>query len=324
MFYVVTMRLSTLKCDDKPYELRNDSMHYAVMVVYSLDFFDELVFGGKCGLPPPEAMSSLDALSKLVGSPSYSRTPNFKRSAFENKRWENFRVFKKTEIVAEPATVLEACGTVVRGLLNKLTEKTVDSTTTAVLATIRSSKLTTTDVSELCDIVCEIGSGSSYYASVYAKIVASMLTEVDEMRAVIGTKLDGFASSLLEIKSVDSADYDAFCKMNAAKEARKGAGLFLINLTKNGVVPDSYVVDTCTQLSSLIEECIDDATKRQHVEDLVAILIAFLREMGSKMRAPISGIDKLVADIATMDRKQHPGLSSKTIFAAMDYIEECS
>lgn len=302
-------------------------MHYAVMVVYSLDFFDGVVFGGKYGSPPPEAISSLVALSKLVGSPSYSRTPNFKRTAFENRKWENFRVFKKTEIVAEPATAVEACTTVVRGLLNKLTEKTVDSTTTAVLSALDSNALASDDISELCDVVCEIGSGSAYYASIYAKIVAAMLEKVDEMRTAIGSKLDGFAGSLREIRSVSSEDYDAFCQMNAEKEARKGAGLFVINLAKNGVVPQSYVTDTCVQLAALITECLDDKMKRQHVEDMVAMFIAFLREMGPDMRSVAAAgtgmvIDGIIRDISCMDRKTRVGLSSKTVFAAMDYIEE--
>jgi hypothetical protein len=302
-------------------------MHYAVMVVYPIDFFDGVVFGGKYGTPPPDAMSSLAALSQLVGSPSYSRTPNFKRAAFENKQWENFRVFKKTEIVIEPTTVAEACTTVVRGLLNKLTENTVESTTVAVLSTLDSNALASGEISELCDVVCEIGSGSAYYASIYAKIVATMLEQVDEMRAAIGSKLEGFAGSLREIRSVSSEDYDAFCQMNAEKEARKGSGLFVINLAKNGVVPQSYVTDTCVQLTALITECLDDQVKRQHVEDMVAMFIAFLREMGPDMRSVAAAgtgmaIDGIIRDISGMDRKARLGLSSKTVFAAMDYIEE--
>ena len=291
------------------------------MPTLSLAMFESVVFGGRYAPPPPEVVSSLQALSKLVGSPSYSRTPNFRREVFQNKKWDNFRVFKKTEIVAEPKTAVEACATVVRGLLNKLTERTVDTTTASVLEAVQSSDLSSEDVSALCDVICEIGSASAYYAGTYAKIAAAMLESVSPMRGVIEAKLDGFADSLLEITSVSADDYDAFCKMNAQKEARKGSGLFLINLAKNGVVPTSYVIATCSQLDTMIRENLDDSEKRQHLEDLSAMLIAFLRETDSELRSEIGTM--VIGEIAKMSRKDHAGLSSKTIFAAMDYLEEC-
>ena len=292
------------------------------MATLSLDFFETLVFSGKCGMPPPEVIASLEALSGLVGSPNYSRTPNFKRPTFENRRWDNFRTFVKTEIVSKPETAVEACAVTVRGLLNKLTDSNRASTTDSIVRALRSSELAESDVVELCEVICNVGSGSAYYAGMYASICAAMSAEVPEMKAAIASKLNGFAGSLVEIVAVGEDDYDAFCKMNAAKDARKGAGLFLINLALSGVVPVDYVADVGEQLVVMLRENLDDSGAKRHMEDLLAMAIAFLGEVGVLSSAPLAGLDSLVKEVSDMSRKDHAGLTSKALFAAMDYVEE--
>ena len=291
------------------------------MVAYSLAFFEGLVFAGKCGNPPPEAIASLDVLASLVGSPTYSRTPNFKRQAFENKQWDNFRVFKKTEIVAQPTTVAEACTTAVRVLLNKLTVETFVDTRASILEALSRNELSDADVAELCEVVCKVGSGSTYYAGMYARMAAAIVETVPAMRLAVATKLDGFSATLSEITHVDHTDYDAFCRMNAKKDARKGTGVFLIHLAKAGVVSGDHVATMVNTLLTMVNSHLDEAEKKQHLEDLVGMIVLFLQEGEGPLVNDDSSLKDGVRVLAGLKRKDHPGITSKAIFACMDYLE---
>ena len=291
------------------------------MVVYSLAFFEGLVFDGKCGNPPSDAVASLNVLATLVGSPTYSKTPNFKRQAFENKQWDNFRVFKKTEIVAQPTTVMEACTTEVRQLLNKLTTVNFDDTQVNILKALGKGELSKDDVAELCEVVCKIGSGSTYYAGMYARMTAAIMATVPAMQQAVVTKLAGFSDTLSEITHVDHSDYDAFCRMNAKKDARKGVGVFLIHLAKAGVISGDQVVTMVNTLLTMVDSHLDDGDKKQHVEDLIGMIVLFLQEG----EGPLVNTDPSLKDgvrvLAGLKRKEHPGITSKAIFACMDYLE---
>jgi hypothetical protein len=291
------------------------------MVVYSLAFFEGLVFGGKCGKPPAEAVASLDVLATLVGSPTYSKTPNFKRQAFENKQWDNFRVFKKTEIVAQPTTVVEACTTAVRVLLNKLTAESFNDTRASILEALSKNELSDDDVAELCDVVCKIGSGSTYYAGMYARMTAGIVETVPAMQLAVATKLDGFSATLSEITHVDHTDYDAFCQMNAKKDARKGTGVFLIHLAKANVVSGDHVAMMVTTLLAMVDSHLGESDKKQHVEDLIGMIVLFLREGEGPLVNDDPSLKDGVRVLAGLKRKDHPGITSKAIFACMDYLE---
>ena len=291
------------------------------MVVYSLAFFEGLVFEGKYGKPPPEAVASLDVLAGLVGSPTYSRTPNFKRQAFENKQWDNFRIFKKTEIVAQPTTAVEACTTAVRVLLNKLTGDNFDDTQANILEALGKGELSDDDVAELCEVVCKVGSSSTYYAGMYARMAAAIVETVPAMQLAVATKLDGFSATLNEIAHVDHSDYDAFCQMNAKKDARKGTGVFLIHLAKAGVVSGDQVATMVNTLLAMVDSHLDDSDKKQHVEDLIGMIVLFLREGEGPLVNDDPSLKDGVRVLAGLKRREHPGITSKAIFACMDYLE---
>ena len=291
------------------------------MAAIPLSFFEDLVFSGRIGKPPKEALDSLSVLAGLVGSPSYSKTPNFRRDAFANKQWDNFRVFKKTEIVAKPTTEVERATTLVRGHLNKLTDANFEATASSILGVLNSRELSPEDVTALCECVCKTGSRSSYYASMYAGITARITEAVPQMKAIVSEHLSGFDASLAELTHVDSSDYDAFCAMNVKKESRKGLGVFMIGLVVAGVLDRKVVTTMVTTLQSMIDENKDTAGKNKHIEDLVEMLITFI-STANKADIGHANIGRVfVTELSEMKRRDHPGLSSKAIFACMDYLE---
>ena len=292
------------------------------MATIPLSFFEDMVFSGRIGKLPKEALDSLSVLAGLVGSPTYNKTPNFRRDAFANKQWDNFRVFKKTEIVAKPTTEVERATTLVREHLNKLTETNFETTATSVLGVLSSRDLSPEDVTSLCECVCKTGSRSAYYAAMYARITARIVAAVPQMKATVSEHLSGFDASLSELTHVDSSDYDAFCAMNAKKEGRKGLGVFMIGLAAAGVLDRKVVTTMVTTLQSMVDENKDMAGKNKHVEDLVEMLITFIATANKAEIGHANLGREFVKTLSEMKRRDHPGLSSKAIFACMDYLEQ--
>jgi hypothetical protein len=291
------------------------------MAIIPLSFFEDLVFSGRMGKPPKEAVDSLIVLAGLVGSPTYSKTPNFRRDVFANKQWDNFRVFKKTEIVAKPTTEVERATTLVREHLNKLADTNFEATATSVLDVLNSRELSSDDVTSLCKCVCKTGSRSSYYAAMYARITARITQAIPQMKTIVSDHLSGFDASLSELSHVDSSDYDAFCAMNAKKESRKGLGVFMIGLADAGVLDRNVVTTMVKTVHSMIDENKDTDGKQKHVEDLVEMLITFI-STACKAELGYTNLGReFVTTLSMMKRQDHPGLSSKAIFACMDYLE---
>lgn len=291
------------------------------MAVIALSFFEDLVFSGRVGKPPKEALDSLNVLAGMVGSPTYSKTPNFQRDAFANKQWDNFRVFKKTEIVAKPITEVERATTLVRGHLNKLTDVNFEATASSILGVLNGRDLSSEDVTALCECVCKTGSRSSYYAAMYARITGRITEVIPEMKDTVSEHLSGFDASLSELSHVDSSDYDAFCVMNAKKESRKGLGVFMIGLADAGVLDSTVVITMVKTVQNLIDQNKGTDGKQKHIEDLVDMLITFVSTANKTDLGHANLGGEFIKMLSEMKRKDHPGMSSKAIFACMDYLE---
>ena len=291
------------------------------MAIIPLSFFQDMVFSGKINKLPKEALDSLCVLAGLVGSPTYSKTPNFRRDAFANKQWDNFRVFKKTEIVAKPTTEVERATTLVRGHLNKLTDANFEAIITSILDVLNCRDLSPDDVTSLCECVCKTGSRSTYYAATYSRITARITEVVPQMKETVTDHLSGFDASLSELSHVDSSDYDAFCVMNAKKESRKGLGVFMIGLAEAGVLDRKVVLTMVKTLQTMVDQNKDTDGKQKHIEDLVEMMITFMSTAGQKVLDKWDECMAFVQALAKMKRRDHPGLSSKAIFACMDYLE---
>ncbi len=274
-------------------------------------------------MPPPEAVASLEELARLVAAPGFSRAPVFQRgggaASFENKQWENFRNFKPTVLVKTETKVEEAM-LKVRTLLNKLSTANYDATVAELGKLFAASPLSSEETAELCEAIVAISGSNSYYAGLYAKMTKSLMSMLPGLGAVVGGAVDSLRGALGELKHIPAADYDAFCAMNAAKDRRKGQGAYVICLAECGVIGAELASGIVVCVADSIRSSMDDQTQREHVDDMVAMLVLFVTQ-GRSVLGEGSGAEKLLEEIAASSRKAHPGLSSRTICACMDFCD---
>ena len=269
-------------------------------------------------MPPPEAVASLKELARLVGTPGYSRTPNFRAESFENKQWDNFRNFKQTVILKAETKVDEAI-VKVRTLLNKLSAANYDATVATLCETVATSPLSEAETAQLCEAIVAISGANAYYAPLYARMTKSLAAAVPGMSAAIAAAVAGLRDALGELAYVPASDYDAFCAMNATKDKRRGQGAYVIGLAAGGVVDTVCVQDIVSRVADTVRAGLDTKDQRTHVEDMVSMLVLFV-EQGRAVLDLVPS-EQLLADIAAMSRKQHLGLSSKTVCICMDFVD---
>jgi len=269
-------------------------------------------------MPPPEAVASLKELARLVATPGYSRTPDFRAESFENKQWDNFRKFKQTVILKTETKVDEAI-VKVRMLLNKLSASNYDATVAALCDTVSTSPLSEAETAQLCEAIVSISGANAYYAPLYARMTKSLAAAVPGMAAAIAATVMGLRDALGELAYVPASDYDAFCAMNATKDKRRGQGAYVIGLAAGGVVDAVCVQEIVGRVADAVRSGIDVKDQRTHVEDMVSMLVLFVDQGAAVLE--LASAEQLLVDIARMSRKQHPGLSSKTVCVCMDYAD---
>jgi len=129
--------------------------------------------------------------------------------------------------------------------------------------------------------------------------------------------LDSFMNLFNTIEYVDAEkDYDRFCKVNKDNEKRKALSLFFVNLCKNGMIEEDYLVQITSSLLDKLFELIHVEGRKNEVDEMsdnIAILYnkqSFGEEFNKKIEI-----------LATAKSKNFLSLSNKSIFKFMDLIE---
>ena len=95
---------------------------------YTLGDFHRIISNGPIPALPLSILQKIKILTEKVGAPSYSRTPNFKKRARNNRvrcsaeNWEAMRNFKATDIKKNTEGMEKLIDDIIL-LLNKITKK---------------------------------------------------------------------------------------------------------------------------------------------------------------------------------------------------------
>ena len=330
----------------------------AAKLRYTLNDFNNFIFNGFNYELPAETIRIISELALEVGSPDYVKTPIFQKrenpmksdvassssinnSNFKKKRgknmeindgdWEALRTFQSTKIEERDGINGEIDN--IRSELNKITDKNFmdkrDKIMDIIGVIINNS--TPEDVKRVSTAIFEIASTNRFYSKMYADLYSDIITTYEIMKGVFEESLSNFSELFNVIEYVDpSVDYDKFCKINKDNEKRKALGVFFINLSMNGIIPNTKIISITRNLMAQIYTFISQENKKNEVDELTEnIALLFKKDLygddddDDAEYELIEGftITEIIEKIAHSKVKDYKSLTNKTVFKFMDMID---
>jgi len=272
----------------------------------------------------------LQFLTKKVGAPSYSKTPNFKKTRRWNRppiteNWEVLRNFKAT--VLKKKDGIEKLIDDVILLLNKITDSNYTLMYSSILELMKKVEKKNCDEKNLLKLglsIFIIGSANDFYSDLYATLYNDMIKDFPFMKEICIKNFLTFRQLFTNIEYCDAEkDYDTFCRINKDNEKRRAMSHFFINLMSKGIIDVKEMVNLITELIAIHDEKIKIPGNKSVVQEISENFFILVK-YGNGILKQSSQWDHIVSYISKIAKAHHkdsPSLSNKTIFKFMDLKE---
>ena len=289
-------------------------------------------------IPELEALviEKINKLANRVGAPSYQKTPVFKRYNYNKKKkvnenissddWETIRNFKTTSL-NKNMEGLEAQMDKIRSYLNKLTNDNYNDISNEIKLVIKDivDQNEENYLSKIGVSIFEIGSANRFLSKVYVKLYKELIDTYPIMKNVCTSNFNSFNTLFETFDYCDANEnYDKFCDITKQNEKRKALSKFLMICVEYGIIEIDSMEKIILDFLNKINKYILEKDKENAVDEIVAnlaIMILSSVSVFQKMNSR-SKIFKDIEILSTLNVKQHPGLSNKTLFKFLDIIEE--
>ena len=324
--------------------------------IYSLKDFTDISFDGFNYNLPEETIQIISGLSLEVGSPSYIKTPVFRKrenaltsttsfasdslllprrkkhtknmEIINDDDWEALRSFQTTKI--EKKVGIDSHIDNIRSYLNKMTDKNyveMKSKIFDLLAEMENNN-GIKEINNISFIIFDIASTNRFYSKIYADFYSELIKKYESMRNVFQDSFDNFLDLFHEIEYVDSSvDYDKFCKINKDNEKRKALSTFFINLMINEIISKDKIIDIIRDFLKHVYQFIHIENKKNEVDELTENIVLLLRkDLFSTTDYQTTVVDgknilQLVEFFANSKVKDYKSLTNKSVFKYMDMID---
>lgn len=248
--------------------------------------------------------------------------------------WESLRTFQTTKI--EQKSGIEAEIDQIRLFLNKLTDKTFLDMREKIIGKIDKICEETEnqeDITKVGNMLYESCSTNKFYSKIFADLFAEMAMKYTWLMSIFDNNYKNIIAQYNNIKYVDSEkDYDGFCEMNKINETRRAVTSFLLNLTINGFIKKSDLVNILRNLLIMITDMVNKPDRKNEIDELTEnVAIIFDKDLiddviddaDDEEDYYVGGqsIIDTVNSLAKSKAKDYPSLSNKAIFKYMDLIE---
>ena len=289
-------------------------------------------------IPELEALviEKINKLANRVGAPSYQKTPVFKRYNYNKKKkvnenissddWETIRNFKTTSL-NKNMEGLEAQMDKIRSYLNKLTNDNYNDISNEIKLVIKDivDQNEENYLSKIGVSIFEIGSANRFLSKVYVKLYKELIDTYPIMKNVCTSNFNSFNTLFETFDYCDANEnYDKFCDITKQNEKRKALSKFLMICVEYGIIEIDSMEKIILDFLNKINKYILEKDKENAVDEIVAnlaIMILSSVSVFQKMKSR-SKIFKDIEILSTLNVKQHPGLSNKTLFKFLDIIDE--
>lgn len=293
------------------------------MLKYNLITFKEAEENSDCLNLSQTTLDIISKLAKLVGAPSYVKTPNFQKKNYKNRKqktdWGMIRNFKVT-VIEKKIEGIEAEMDILRQFLNKLTDKTYEENTVKIKEKIEKIREDKKNMMIICKYIFEIASSNIFYSELYASLYKDLINEFEEMKELCSKNFKNFIILFENIEYVDpDDDYEKFCDLNEENDKRRAMSKFFVNLMKKQVLSNELMSNFIISLLKNMFKNIKEEGKIKICEEICENLYILLNKNLSYFEN--QEIIETLNTIVKIPKKSIPSLSNKIIFKIMDILE---
>lgn len=293
------------------------------MLKYNLSTFKEIEENMNSLQLSQETIDIITKLAKLVGAPTYVKTPNFKTKNYKNKRqktdWGMIRNFKVT-VIEKKIEGIEAEMDILREFLNKIAEKTYKENTIKIKEKIKKIRKDSNNMMIICKYIFEIASSNFFYSELYASLYKELINEFEEMQELCFKSFNNFNILFQNIEYINpDEDYEKFCDLNEKNAKRRAMSQFFINLMKKEVLSKELMTKFILSLLKNILEKIKEKEKQKICEEICENLFILLNK--NLLYFENDEIIKILKNITNMKKETTPSLTNKIKFKIMDILE---
>jgi hypothetical protein len=248
-----------------------------------------------------------------------------------DENWKANKNFQVTTILKKEG--INAVIDCIRKHLNKITDKTYDSTKNSIIDELKKivgdnkesiSEEILDELNKVGNALFAIASGNSFYSDMYAKLYKELMDEFPFMDIIFKKNFDEFSLVFKNVEYVDpEVDYDKFCDINKVNEKRRALSLFYTNLMKNNVIDPSKVISIILDLNDYMLRLIDEKNNKNVVEELSEVVFIMITKGHNHLKKHHKWdvvIQQILA-ITKMKSNSKPSISNKTIFKYMDIMD---
>ena len=295
---------------------------------YTLNDFETIKFEGFDFIIPDVTLAFISELTKHVGSPSYIKTPIFKKKTIDNpqENWGAVRnTFQATKI--EQKQGLELQIDLIRSHLNKISDKNYIDYRNKIIDIFDElvvNNISSENMMRICSSLFEIASNNRFYSKLYADLYSDLINKYDEMNVIFENSLGSFMCLFDKIEYVDPVvDYDAFCKNNKDNERRRSLSAFFVNLMYNKIISKDKLVSLLVILLTQVYTFIKLENKKNEVDELTENIALLFKKEFIDTDIQIEGLPLIqsMEHLAKSKSKTYASLSNKSIFKYMDILE---
>lgn len=303
---------------------------------YSLEDFEKYIKLNKVPKLPEITRDIIEDLATKVGSPQYSKTPQFQQSFQKKKKklyesddcnWESIRTFQATEFIKREGLDINLHK--IRKSLNMLTNKNYDKIVEEIFQEfdfVRENK-TPNDLLTLSNVFYNIISSNILYTNLYSDVYIALLPKTENLKKILDDAVNDFNNKLENINFIEpDEDYDKFCENNKNNEKLRAELSLFVNLFKNDVVNFDSINKIINNLYLILNKYISLGNKKNEIDEIseliyIAIYNSFckIKEIDNNV---YSEIYENVEKITKMKVKTTPGITNKCIFKHMDLLDE--
>jgi hypothetical protein len=243
--------------------------------------------------------------------------------------WSAIRNFKTTVIDKKEGVDKKIND--IRLAINKISNKQFDTQCSSIIEQLNqlvseSDEHATDALERVAKAIFDIASTNKFYSEMYADLYKELIPRFAIFGVLLQSFIDSFLQTIDNIQYMDpNVDYDRFCEYTKENDRRKAMSMFIVNLLKRGLLDGCAIVKTVLQLHLIQAKYIDESDRVNEVDEITEMLFIFMSQCGEVFGGFEEWTDLLVPGmiaISTMKNKEHPSLSSRTIFKCRDLVEK--
>lgn len=283
-----------------------------------------------------DIINVINNISKLVGAPTYQKTPIFKKNykgkykknEIKSEDWGQIRQFKTTKLQKNEEG-FESEVDKIRSNLNKLTKTNYDEILLLIIHTInnviKSQTYEKQNLMEISNIVFDIGCSNIFLSKIYANIYKDITSRFENMKYIYKDVIDEYIESFENIKFYTlEENYELFCETNKNNDLRKAKTKFFINLLLNETIDSINIIKIIKYFENKINELLDIENKKTELEEIFENLSILILNGYEKLQFEPSFTEILenLKILSELNSTNYKSLSNKIIFKCADILEE--